>query len=144
GCRQVRHTRGPGNRKFRCPMYPGDGPVRETSLLRQSGAGLLPNAQPISAQQSCWGTLKAPLYWSQVPEESLRSILPAFRLPANRLQFAFLEVHDTRAAAPREFQIPASNRIRLLSGAAESPREFRSSKVYFRPWFEIGNSRDHV
>src|SRR5438034_11372864 len=25
-----------------------------------------------------------------------------------------------------------------------APREFRSSKVYFRPWFEIGNSRDHV
>ena len=111
-------------------MYPGDGPVRENSLLRQTGAGLLPNAQPLSAQQSCWGTLKAPLYRSQVPEESLRSILPAFRLPANRLQFAFLEVHDTRAAAPREFQIPASNRIRLLSGAAESRPESSEARRY--------------
>ena len=25
-----------------------------------------------------------------------------------------------------------------------APRESRSSKVYFSPWFEIGNSRDHV
>src|SRR5207245_9028533 len=81
--------------------------------------------------RSCdWRTVKGPLVRSQAPEDALGPLLPPFGVPPNRVQSAFLEVHGTRAAAPRDCQIPASNRIRFLSGAAESRPESSEARRY--------------
>jgi len=82
---------GIGNFGVRC--IPGDGPVsRNLAAFVRAEQGCC-KRQPIffcAQQKACCGNLwrKAPpcFIGRQVPEESLRSILVAFRLPANRLQ----------------------------------------------------------